>query len=168
MQLSYHRIMETPPPRHRSPVHVANCNLAASFDFLGDRWSLLIVRSALFGIRRFEDFRTELHIPRNILSSRLKRLVEYGILIRRDYRVAGSRARPEYFLTEMGEALRLPFLAMRQWADHWIGEDRSTAIALVRQADRSPVRIDYVDALDRPVRDDELGFDIADWAPEPR
>lgn len=168
MQLSYAVIMEILPPRHRSPVHVANCNLAASFDFLGDRWSLLIVRSALFGIRRFEDFRTELSIPRNILSARLKRLVDNGILIRRDYRVAGSRPRPEYFLTEMGEALRLPFLAMRQWADHWIGEDLSTAITLFRQADRLPVRIGYVDALNRPVPDEELGFDIADWAPEPR
>lgn len=160
--------MKTPPLRHRSPVHIGNCQLAASFDFLGDRWSLLIVRSALFGIRRFDDFQTELAIPRNVLSVRLKRLVEAGIMVRQSYREAGSRPRPEYVLTEMGQALRLPFLAMRQWADHWVGEDRPPPMSVVRKSDGAPVSVGLIDASGRVVPGDDLEAVFAPWAGEER
>ena len=156
------------PFRHQSPIHVSHCTLAASFDFLGDRWSLLIVRSALFGVRRFEDFHTELAIPRTVLAARLKRLVAAGIMTRQEYRTAGSRPRPEYLLTEMGEALRLPFLAMRQWSDHWVGKDRTPPMNLVRRSNGARVRIACVDDTGALVDPADLAADFAPWAPEPR
>ena len=109
------------PLIRRSPVPRRACNLAKSFDLIGDRWTLLILRSALYGVRRFDDFRAELDVPRSVLSNRLAGLVERGIMERREYREEGQRARTEYLLTDMGQTLSLPFMAMTQWADKWLG-----------------------------------------------
>ncbi len=151
--------------RHRSPIHLSHCTLAASFDFLGDRWSLLIVRSALFGLRRFDDFHTELGIPRTVLTVRLKRLVTSGILSRQDYKAEGSRARQEYVLTEMGETLRLPFLAMRQWSDRWVGKGKASPMTLIRKSDGAEIRIALVDKFDRIVSNEDLAARFESWAP---
>ncbi|MEP7210849.1 MAG: helix-turn-helix domain-containing protein [Alphaproteobacteria bacterium] len=159
--------MESPPFRRQSPIHISRCTLAASFDFLGDRWSLLILRSALFGVRRFEDFLAELGIPRTVLANRLKRLVAAGLMTRQDYKVAGSRPRKEYLLTEMGEALRLPFLAMRQWSDHWVGQGRTPPMALVRKSDGSQINTAFVDQGGRIVPADDLAARFEEWAPDP-
>ncbi|MBV8088430.1 MAG: helix-turn-helix transcriptional regulator, partial [Alphaproteobacteria bacterium] len=95
--------------------------MAKSFDLIGDRWTLLILRSALYGVRRFDDFQAELDVPRSVLSKRLANLVEGGIMDRRPYSEQGQRARVEYHLTRMGETLGLPFMAMTAWADRWLG-----------------------------------------------
>jgi DNA-binding HxlR family transcriptional regulator len=109
------------PRLRRSPVDRRVCNLARSFELLGDRWTLLILRSALYGLRRFDDFHADIDVPRSVLSNRLNALVESGIMERRDYREAGQRARIEYPLTRMGQGLALPFMAMTAWADQWLG-----------------------------------------------
>jgi DNA-binding HxlR family transcriptional regulator len=118
------RMIDTPLIR-RSPVPARLCNLAKSFELIGDRWTLLILRSALYGIRRFDDFREDLKIPRSVLSNRLAALVESGIMEQRAYREDGQRARIEYPLTEMGRALGLPFIAMTAWGDKWLGDGKS-------------------------------------------
>src|SRR5215475_14240008 len=110
------------PLRRRSPVSLRECNLSKSFELIGDRWTLLILRSALYGLRRFDDFQTDLDVPRSVLSHRLAALVESGIMERSEYREAGKRARIEYPLTRMGEALGLPFMAMTAWGDKWLGD----------------------------------------------
>jgi DNA-binding HxlR family transcriptional regulator len=156
--------MENGPPRKNSPVRLDACNLAASFGLIGDRWSLLILRSALYGVRRFDDFRAELEIPRTVLSDRLKRLVACGIMARHEYQTPGSRARPEYFLTQMGEDLRLPFLAMTQWADAWLGKDRSKPLTMNCKDDGSLVHIGFLDANNNHVAAEEVEFQFAEWA----
>lgn len=108
----------------RSPVEARHCNLARSFELIGDRWTLFILRSALYGVRRFDDFQADLDIPRSVLSNRLAGLVETGIMDRREYREESQRARIEYPLTEMGRALGLPFMAMTAWGDKWLGEGK--------------------------------------------
>jgi len=110
------------PLRRRSPVSLRDCNLSRSFELIGDRWTLLILRSALWGLRRFDDFQADLDVPRSVLSNRLAALVESGIMERSEYREAGKRARIEYPLTRMGEALGLPFMAMTAWGDKWLGD----------------------------------------------
>src|SRR6266446_507413 len=117
--------MTAPPIVRRSPVLARHCNLARSFELIGDRWTLLILRSALYGVRRFDDFHADLEIPRSVLSNRLAGLVATGIMERREYREEGQRARIEYPLTEMGRKLSLPFMAMTQWADKWLGDGDS-------------------------------------------
>jgi DNA-binding HxlR family transcriptional regulator len=109
------------PPR-RSPLSPQDCHLARAFDVIGDRWTLLVLRSALFGVRRFDDFAAELGAPRTVLADRLKWLTAAGLLARRDYREPGRRARPEYWLTPKGAELRLPFLALTRWSDLWLAD----------------------------------------------
>ena len=159
--------MATPPFRRQSPVHISRCTLAASFDFLGDRWSLLILRSALFGVRRYDDFHIEIGIPRTVLADRLKRLVASGLMTQEVYKADGSRARKEYLLTEMGEALRLPFLAMREWSDRWVGKERTPPMRLFRQSDGSEIHVALVDQVGRIVPPDDLMAGFEDWASAP-
>jgi DNA-binding HxlR family transcriptional regulator len=155
--------MQSPPPR-QSPVRLDACNLAASFGIIGDRWSLLILRSALYGVRRFDDFKSELGIPRTILSDRLKKLVSAGIMTRRDYQIPGSRPRPEYILTQMGEELRLPFLAMTQWADTCLAGDKPKPLKLIESATGSDIRIGMINGEGVEVPADRAKFLIAEWA----
>jgi DNA-binding HxlR family transcriptional regulator len=113
------------PLKRRSPVALRECNLSKSFELIGDRWTLLILRSALYGLRRFDDFQADLDVPRSVLSNRLAGLVDTGIMERREYREGRQRARIEYPLTKMGQALGLPFMAMAAWGDKWLGDATS-------------------------------------------
>ena len=117
--------MTETPLRHRSPVALHDCNLSKSFELIGDRWTLLILRSAFWGLRRFDDFQADIDVPRSVLSNRLAALVESGIMERREYREGRQRARIEYPLTKMGQALGLPFMAMAAWGDKWLGDGTS-------------------------------------------
>jgi len=95
-----------------------NCGVGQALDAVGDWWSLLIVRDAFFGARRFGDFEKSLGIAKNILSARLEHLVERGIFEKVDVGAEGSRY--EYRLTDKGEALLTVLTALREWADEWI------------------------------------------------
>ena len=144
----------------RSPVEMRHCNLAGSFELIGDRWTLLILRSALYGARRFDDFQADINIPRSVLSNRLAGLAETGIMERRAYREEGQRARVEYPLTKMGRALGLPFFAMTEWGDKWLGEPPSPyrlhskssgqrlTVALVDQDGRAAAKSDVEMSID--------------------
>ena len=143
--------MPTKPPPHRSPLPPEDCNLARAFALIGDRWSLMILRSALFGVRRFDDFAAELGAPRTVLADRLKRLTTAGLLARRDYREPGRRARPEYWLTPVSAALRLPFLALTEWGDQWLAEDHAPPLAYCSRASGEMLRVALVDGAGRAV-----------------
>ncbi len=119
-----------------------NCGIAQALEALGDWWTLLIVRDAFFGVRRFSDFEAHLGIAKNILSRRLKRLVDRDILERVDVGEGGQRF--EYRLTDKGEAL-LPLLtAMRDWSDQWVfGRGHEPVIVKDRRTNRRipPLRV---------------------------
>jgi DNA-binding HxlR family transcriptional regulator len=94
-----------------------NCSAARALELVGERWSLLIVRDALFGgITRFADFQRSLGIARNILSARLDHLVKAGLMERRQ--PEGSPYH-EYHLTEKGEDLKPVVIALSHWGDRW-------------------------------------------------
>ena len=147
--------MADAPPVRRSPVAAKRCNLARSFELIGDRWTLLILRSALWGVRRFDDLQADLDIPRSVLSNRLAGLVESGIMERREYREEGQRARIEYPLTEMGQALGLPFIAMTQWGDRWL-EDGRPPLTLRSRVTGQKLRVRLVDERGRDARRSEI------------
>jgi DNA-binding HxlR family transcriptional regulator len=90
-----------------------NCSLARSLEVVGERWTLLIIRDAFYGVRRFGDFAAQLKIPRAVLAARLKSLVEEGVLTRDDDG-AGS---VEYRLTAKGIALWPAIHALMNWGD---------------------------------------------------
>src|SRR5438270_84325 len=99
------------------------CPIARTLDLVGEWWTLLIVRDALFGARRFDEFKAT-GIADNVLTTRLKRLVEAGILERRLYHVRPSRY--EYVLSAKGRALAPVLAALRGWGAEWTtGEDRN-------------------------------------------
>lgn len=133
------------PLAHRSPVSLNICHLAKAVEAIGDRWTLLILRSALFGVRRFDDFQSELSIPRTVLSGRLKKLVEAGIMSKDSYRETGKRPRPEYVLTDMGQALQPILIAMTQWGDDWLSAGAQPPMGFTHAAKRQKVRAAFVD-----------------------
>ena len=147
--------MTDAPLVRRSPVPPEQCNLWKAFGLIGDRWTLVILRSALYGVRRFDDFQVELEIPRSVLSHRLAALVELGIMERREYREDGQRARIEYPLTDMGRALGLPFMAMTEWSDHWIGKDMSP-LTLRSKTSGQRLRVALIDEDGKPARRDDV------------
>jgi DNA-binding HxlR family transcriptional regulator len=145
----------SPPLVRRAPVAARHCNLARSFELIGDRWTLLILRSALYGVRRFDDFQADLDIPRSVLSHRLAGLVETGIMERREYRAAGQRARVEYPLTAMGQALGLPFMAMTAWGDRWLGDGKSPLTLRARSTGRK-LAVALVDERGKRAKADDV------------
>jgi DNA-binding HxlR family transcriptional regulator len=95
-----------------------NCSLARALGIVGERWTLLIIRDAFLGLRRFDQFQQSLGIARNVLTDRLNRLVDEGVLERVRY---GDRPmRHEYQLTPKGRDLLLPLTAFRQWGDKYL------------------------------------------------
>ena len=147
--------MTDSPAVRRSPVKPCDCNLARSFELIGDRWTLLILRSALYGLRRFDDFHADIDIPRSVLSNRLAGLVESKIMERREYREEGQRARVEYPLTKMGRALGLPFFAMTQWSDKWLG-DGVSPLKLRSKASGGWLSVALVDERGKPVKGTDI------------
>lgn len=95
-----------------------NCSLSKALNLIGEGWTILILREAFFGSRRFEDFQKHLGIARNILTARLKKLVDAGILERVPIKQGAKRC--EYRLTEMGRDLYPTLITMTQWGDRWM------------------------------------------------
>jgi DNA-binding HxlR family transcriptional regulator len=94
-----------------------DCSVAKALEVIGERWSLLIVRSVMHGNRRFGEMQESLGIARNVLSARLQRLVDEEILERRAYQE--SPPRYEYFLTEKGLDLWPALIALLNWGDRY-------------------------------------------------
>jgi DNA-binding HxlR family transcriptional regulator len=98
------------------------CSAARALEVVGERWTLLIVRDALFaGARRFSDFQTSLGIATNVLAKRLDGLVRDGVMERR--LLDQLRERHEYVLTEMGRDLAKVIVALTEWGDAWASPD---------------------------------------------
>ena len=97
------------------------CSIARALEIVGERWSLLIVRDAFLGLRRFEEFQASLGIARNVLTERLNRLVEAGILERVPYQERPTRY--EYRPTGKGRDLGTALIALMQWGDRHLAGD---------------------------------------------
>ncbi len=101
----------------RTNYQASNCSIGRTLQVVGEKWTLLILRESFYGATRFEQFHSVLQCPRNLLSERLAKLVEEGILERSEYREPGSRARHEYRMTDLGRELVPILLALREWGD---------------------------------------------------
>lgn len=116
--------------RNRLQYRADNCSLVRALEIVGERWSLLVLREAFLGLRRFDDFATAIGCARNILTARLASLVEHGILVRAPYREPGSRTRHEYHLTERGRELVVGVAALMQWGDRHLADAEGPPIDL--------------------------------------
>ena len=93
------------------------CSIAAALTILGEKWSLLVVRELSLGVNRFDDIQRNTGAPRDILSNRLRRLEDTGVLERRPYQERPLRH--SYHLTESGNELRPILLTLSQWGEKW-------------------------------------------------
>lgn len=101
----------------RKTLDYLDCSVANTLDIIGDRWTVLLLRDAFLGVRRFDDFQKDLGIARNILSTRLDRLVGAGVFETRRYE--DRPPRDEYVLTAKGKDLLDVLLALWRWGDRW-------------------------------------------------
>ena len=123
--------------KHSLAQDLGQCALPSALEMMGERWSFLILRGAMGGLRHFEDFQSVLGIARNILANRLTRLVENGIMARQPMQC--DRRKVEYRLTEKGLELAPVMVALRQWGERW-GCGPQFCQVLADSRDRQPIR----------------------------
>ncbi|ASO20570.1 DNA-binding HxlR family transcriptional regulator [Actinoalloteichus hoggarensis] len=119
------------------------CPVARTLDLVGDRWSLLIVRDAMDGARSFTDFQQRTGVARNILTDRLRRLVERGLL-KRETAISGRRQ--VYVLTDAGRDLFTVIVALRQWGERNTFADGEARSVLVGESGRPLARLSPTDS----------------------
>jgi len=114
-----------------------NCSLAQTLNIIGERWTLLILRDAFFGAKRFGQFERSLGIAKNILSARLNALIDEGIMERRE---STEGAHPEYVLTKQGLDLQPVLLSMTHWGDRYRPNPNGDRLIFVERESGKPIR----------------------------
>lgn len=125
-------------PRFRFDLDA--CAMLAAIDAVGETWALKILREAIYGVRRFDDFARALGCGRGVLSDRLKKLTAAGVMERREYVEPGQRPRAEYHLTEKGEGLFPALLALAQWSERWAPPPGGPVAVVTAKRSERPVR----------------------------
>src|ERR1700754_4293500 len=122
----------------RTSFEEAECPVARSLDALGDWWSLLIIRDAFLAIRRFSEFQKSLGCAKNILTVRLRALVDHGILTMAP--ASDGSVYQEYLLTPKGRGVFPVLVALRQWSEEFAASPDTIGTLLVDREKRRPVR----------------------------
>lgn len=104
------------------------CSIAGALEVVGERWSLLIVRDIMLGLRRFDELQSHLGIARNVLQTRLAKLTEQGVIERRRYQERPPRH--EYLLTDKGLDLWPAMIALMQWGDRYACPDGGAPVVI--------------------------------------
>jgi len=139
-----------------APFATSHCPIARSLAVLGEKWTLLVVREALWGRTRFAEFRANLGIAPDVLADRLQTLVDGGILQRRAYREEGQREREEYVLTDAGRDLLPALAALGDWGiQHRPSPSRGSS-AYVEITTGRPVQLAFVNESGRRLALDEV------------
>jgi DNA-binding HxlR family transcriptional regulator len=118
------------------------CAIAKTLEIVGEPWTMLVLREAFWGVRRFSEFRAFLKIPKATLTLRLGKLVQHGILEKEIYREPGTRPREEYRLTARAVELVPALVALMQWGDQHLGIGN---MEVVDRRTGSPVKVALVD-----------------------
>ena len=105
----------------RTRFDASECPIARTTDLIGDWWTPIVMREAFIGRRRFDQFQTALGVSRGVLTQRLTRLVDEGLLEKRCYEERPPRY--EYLLTDKGRSFYSVLMAMWRWGDDWLWED---------------------------------------------
>ncbi len=120
----------------------SRCSVAGALSVIGEKWSLLVLREAFFGVRRFADFQRILGAPKAVLTDRLATLVASGVLTRVPYQAEGERQRHEYRLTDKGRDLYPTLVALMQWGDRYLAGDGAPPLALEHRDCGADVRVE--------------------------
>jgi DNA-binding HxlR family transcriptional regulator len=118
-----------------------NCSIKRALDVVGEKWTLLVLREAFYGARRFEQFQASVGCARNLLTERLNTLVDAAVMQRVPYREPGQRERHEYRLTQKGLELLPAVVALMQWGDHWEADPAGPPVELTHRDCGHPVEL---------------------------
>src|SRR5438876_11218278 len=121
----------------RSRLANKECSMARAMGIVGDRWSILILREAYYGVKRFDEFVYYVGIAPNILSARLKKFVEAGIMIR--VPLPEHAGRYQYALTEKGRDFFPAYLALKKWGDDWLAEPAGPQVVFRERTAGRPI-----------------------------
>lgn len=124
-----------------------NCSVQRTLDVIGEKWTLLVLREAFNGVRRFDDMRRHMGVSEPVLADRLRTLVAAGVLRTEPYREAGSRTRTQYRLTQKGLDLFPVLISLLQWGDRYASDGEPPLIVHERATGRG------VEAVVRAVGD---------------
>src|SRR4029077_11096985 len=111
--------LEEAGPANFEELRVRDCSIKRTLDVVGEKWTLLVLREAFYGARRFEEFLANVGCARTLLSERLATLVEHGVLQREAYREPGQREPHQYCLPEKGQGLIAGVVVPMHWGDRW-------------------------------------------------
>lgn len=106
----------------RSGWSATHCSIAKALDVVSTRTAFLLLREAFYGTTRFDDFAERVGASEPVTSSRLRELVDAGLLAKQPYKEPGQRTRQRYVLTEMGRDLFPALVALMQWGDRWTND----------------------------------------------
>jgi DNA-binding HxlR family transcriptional regulator len=130
----------------RTTLENHNCSMARAVDIIGDKWALMILRDAFYGVRTFTAFQSRLGLAKTVLSDRLQRLSQAGVLQRVRSREGVDRF--EYRLTDAGRDLFPVVIALIQWGDRWVFGSGQEPLTIVDRQAKAPVRQVAVQAMD--------------------
>jgi DNA-binding HxlR family transcriptional regulator len=125
----------------RDRYSAENCSVKRALDIVGEKWTLLVLREAFYGARRFEEFQARLGCARNLLAERLNTLVTAEVLQRIPYKEPGQRGRHEYRLTEKGLDLLPAIIALMQWTDRWQADPNGPPVEITHRECGHPVEL---------------------------
>ena len=140
---------------------IDTCTIGRAMEILGEKWTVVVLREVFNGVRRFDDMRAHTGVPRQVLTNRLTRLVEAGVLRKVPYQEPGARMRHEYRLTPKGFDLYPVMIAVAEWGNRYLAEPEGPPLtfvhrscdaevhAVLRCADGHAVE-DYREVLPRP------------------
>ena len=132
--------------------------MARAMEIVGDRWSILILREAYYGVKRFDEFEYYVGVAPNILSSRLKKLVDAGIMTR--VRLPEHAGRFEYVLTEKGRDFFPAYLALKKWGDAWLAEPAGPQVVFRERGAARPIDVPELrTSSGKPLRLEDVGCD---------
>lgn len=132
------------------------CPVVKSIKELGDKWILLILRECFFGIKKFDDFQSNLNISRSVLTKKLSQMLQSSLLEKSEYKKSNQRLRGEYLLTEKGKEL-LPLVAsLIDWGNKHKVESGQETIALIDKENANPVNLKLENHLGEHITFDKV------------
>jgi len=138
-----------------SPGDPRSCSIAGALDALGDTWSILVLRELFFGVRRFSEMLTDLGISRSVLTDRLARLVELGVVRTEPYQEPGERVRNQYRLTRKGVRLLPVMVGLMEWGDEFVNTGHPP-VSLQERETGEEVRVELRTTSGRRVEPNQL------------
>jgi DNA-binding HxlR family transcriptional regulator len=141
----------------RTSLDHHNCSFARALELIGDRWSLMIIRDAFYGIRRFSDFKQRLGITQAVLSSRLADLIAHDILSKGPS--SHGSGHEEYRLTDRGRDLFPVVISLMQWGDRWIHGQSGPPIIVTEKNSHEPIDPVIVSSRGKALSPKDLSYE---------